>query len=128
MRLIKTQVFHIGTKIPYAEWPELVHRYLREQGLSSGKFLYYFMNLWHSPEFKQEYASACGCGRLAKDLPAIGAPRAHHNADGTEVHDLFISNIDTDGGCSEEQRCREEQSFYLFHLCFHFVFYFVFVL
>ena len=104
MRLIKTQVFQIGKKIPYSEWPGIVHRYLREQGLSSGKFLYYFMDLWYSPEFKQEYGiGAYGCDRLAKDLPAIGAPREHNDSDNSGVHDLFISNIDTNGSCSEAQ-------------------------
>ena len=39
MRLLKTWVFQIETKIPYSEWPEIVHRYLREQGLTCEKFL-----------------------------------------------------------------------------------------
>ena len=103
MRLIKTQVFQIGKKIPYSEWPEIVHRYLREQGLTSRKFLYYFMDLRHWTGFAGDEISAYGCSRLAKDLPAIGVPREHNDSDSSGVHDLFISNIDTEGGCTEGQ-------------------------
>ena len=92
MRLIKTQSFSIGTKIPYSEWPAIVHRYLQEQGLFCGKFLYYFMNVRFSSESKKVY----GCNRLSKDLPTIGVPREYDEK-------LFLSNIDTEDGCTEEQ-------------------------
>lgn len=63
------------------------------------------MDLWYSPEFKKEYGiGAYGCDRLAKDLPAIGAPREHYDdSDKSGPQELYISNIDTDGGCSEGQ-------------------------
>ena len=103
MRLLKIWVFQIGTKIPYSEWPEIVHRYLREQGLTCGKFLYYFKDLWYPPEYRKAAKIGMGCERLFKDLPAIGAPREYDDEAGSGRHDLFLSNIDTGGGCSEAQ-------------------------
>lgn len=103
MRLLKTWVFQIGTKIPYSEWPEIIHRYLREQGLTCGKFLYYFRDHWYPPEYRKAAKVSVGCDRLFKDLPTIGAPREYQSSGASGQHDLFLSNIDTGDGCSEAQ-------------------------
>ena len=103
MRLIKKQSFSIGTKIPYSEWPEIVHRYLQEQGLTSGKFLYYFSDLWYPPEYRKAAKIGVGCERLAKDLPVIGTPREYDDSGFTGLHDSFLSNIDTENSCTEGQ-------------------------
>lgn len=90
MRVIKTKNYFIRGKIPYSQWPELIHRYMSEQGLTSRKFLYYFQG------FRPDE-----CLRLVKDLPEIGTPR-EFNEEGY-YHDYFLTNIDTGDGCSESQ-------------------------
>lgn len=101
MRVVKTMMFWVGKAIPYSDWPEIVHQFLRERGLSCGKFLYYFENLCslHLDE-EQENKAKKGLDRLYKDLPEIGAPRTREEH---RVRKFFISNIDTRGGCTEDQ-------------------------
>lgn len=91
MRVIKKRNYYIRGKIPYSQWPELIHRYMHEQGLTNQKFLYCFSNL----------TNPAGCLRLVKDLPEIGSPREFYE-DG-QYREFFLTNIDTDNGCSEAQ-------------------------
>ena len=91
MRVIKKKNYFIGGKIPYSQWPELIHRYMSEQGLTSQKFLYHFSDL----------VSPQGCSRLMKDLPEIGTFR-EFDEEGW-FHTYILTNIDTEDGCSEAQ-------------------------
>lgn len=91
MRVIKNKTFLIGGKIPYSEWPELIHRFMCGQSLTSKKFLYYFSDL----------LILNGCSRLVKDLPEIGGPREYN--DGRTYKEYIITNIDTGNGCTETQ-------------------------
>ncbi len=105
MRIIQKRNYWIGTKIPYSQWPELIHRYLLEQGLSSQKFLYYFDDIVSPWMAKAEDGTPDynhGCMRLIRDLPEIGLPREIW-ARKTGLHHFFLSNIDTNEGCSESQ-------------------------
>ncbi|MBQ7850490.1 MAG: hypothetical protein IJ343_12250 [Clostridia bacterium] len=70
MRVIRAYRFRIGTKIPFGQWPEIVHRYLEEQGLSSRRFLYRFSEYVHEPEVQPK-----AYGRLKRDCPEIGEAR-----------------------------------------------------
>ena len=57
MRVIKKRNYYIRGKIPYSQWPELIHRYMHEQGLTSRKFLYCFY----------DFSKPASCLRLMKD-------------------------------------------------------------
>ena len=100
MRLIRKQMYSMGVKVPYFEWPEIIHSFLQEQGLTSHRFLYYFKDLTMPAEWQSRYGH--GCERLAKALPEIGTPR-EYNPDDESCHDIFLSNIDIETGCSEQQ-------------------------
>ena len=63
MRLIQHDTFLIKSKPPFSEWPGIVHRFLEEQGLSYGKFYYFF-----------DEQSLKGCPRAVKDCPSLGEP------------------------------------------------------
>ena len=63
MRLIRTDSFYIKSKPPFSEWPQIVHQFFREQGLSWGKFYYFFEEL-----------SLKACPRAVKDCPGLGEP------------------------------------------------------
>lgn len=90
MRVIKKKNFFIGGKIPYSQWPELIHRYMSEQGLTSRKFLYHF-SCFQAADFS----------RLMKDLPEIGTPREVYEEG--KIREFVLTNIDTGVGCTEAQ-------------------------
>lgn len=102
MRLIKTYRFFIGTKIPFSEWPDLVHRFLAEQGLHSGRFFYYFEEgLYGTPEENQRRLeareSAGPCAKALRDCPEFGEMRP-----GRDGRSLWLSNLDTGTPFREE--------------------------
>ena len=67
MRTIRKYTFNIGSKIPFSQWPEIVHRFLEENGLAYQRFLYHFMDDVVEPQVIPK-----ACERLQKDCPAIG--------------------------------------------------------
>lgn len=67
MRVIQQYRFYIKTKICFAQWPEIVHRFLEENGLTYRRFLYHFSDLVHELE-----ACPKAFNRLRKDCPEIG--------------------------------------------------------
>lgn len=67
MRVIRRYRFEIGTKIPFVQWPEIVHRFLVENGLTYQRFLYHFTDNVFEPQ-----ACPKACERLQKDCPEIG--------------------------------------------------------
>ena len=42
MRVIKKYRFQIGTKIPFADWPAIIHQFMDENDLTNEVFLYNF--------------------------------------------------------------------------------------
>lgn len=54
MRVIEYCDFNIKTKIPFSDWTNIVHTYLRELGLSYKEFYYYF-GVSVSKDDKEEY-------------------------------------------------------------------------
>ena len=67
MRVIRRYSFNIGAKVPFAQWPEIVHRFLAENGLTYQRFLYHFTDNVFEPQ-----ACPKACERLQKDCPEIG--------------------------------------------------------
>lgn len=108
MRLIRHWYYSMGTKPPFSEWPELVHRFLDRQGLSSGAFLYCFSDAfsyytqWNPALLEQEIA-ASGCKRAWKACPGFGEPRMIPGRQYGQMDELVLSNIDTGGGCTEAE-------------------------
>lgn len=88
MLAIQTYRFLIGTKVPFFDCPGIIQVFLREQGLSCGRFLYYF----HDND---------NLGRIAKDCPHIGPMRMRWDISGGEH--WYLSNIGEDTGCTEEE-------------------------
>ena len=103
MRLIKNYGFNIGTKIPFSEWAEIVHRFLSENRLSHHTFLYHFEDLIIYRKITDGFdIPECGCKKLLNDCPSLGEIR-HHNGKGHPQSDyVWLSNIDTENGFSEE--------------------------
>lgn len=85
MRYIKTYRFEIRAKIPFSEWAEIVHRFLEENGLHSGAFLYY-LEQWINPE--QNSRSACEAA--IKDCPSFGTIHYLQDDIGTRA---YLSNL-----------------------------------
>lgn len=84
MRLLQHDSFSIKSKPPFSEWPQIVHRFLEEQGLRYGKF-YYFFN-----EFSPK-----GCPRAVRDCPGLGEPIHIHGRPYGLADTWVLSNIHT---------------------------------
>lgn len=97
MRVIRRYQFHIKAKIPFAQWPDIVHQFLLENGLTYQRFLYHFSDYVHEPEVRPK-----ACARLQKDCPEIGESRLVPTAvDG--LSEWVLTNIDGKGDFREEQ-------------------------
>lgn len=90
MHLIQTDSFYIKSKPPFSEWSQIVHRFLEEQGLSCGKFYYFF------EEFSQK-----GCPRAVKDCPSLGQPELVNGRSYGMTDTWVLSNIHTPTACTE---------------------------
>ena len=101
MRVIQTCTFKIGTKIPYSEYPAIVHRFFEEQNLVSNRFLYYFDELIHFNKTYEETLAAGSCAKAVKDCPELGKIRLFDGTDYERFQSLFVSNIDTETDCTE---------------------------
>ena len=102
MRLIQNYIFKIGTKIPYSQWPELVHQFLQENNLSSYHFLYYFDNYIDGGETKDGAFPSCGCTKILKDCPALGQIRHSEAIPHYLSEYIWLSNIDNKEPFAEE--------------------------
>ncbi len=91
MRLIQHDTFILKSKPPFSEWPQIVHRFLEEQGLSYGKFYYFF-----------EEQSLKGCPRAVKDCPSLGQPVQINGGSYGFFDTWVLSNIHTPTACTEE--------------------------
>lgn len=96
MRVIKSCTFKIGTKIPYSEYPAIVHRFLEDQNLVSNRFLYYFDELIPYNKTYEETLPTGSCAKALKDCPALGQTRLYN-----DLELLYLTNIDIDTGCTE---------------------------
>ena len=97
MRVLHFYRFHYGTKLPFSEIPDRIHRFLSSQGLKSGRFMYFFEDIASfSPSEKTEEGAKCvfsthGCERIRKDCPELGSVRTR-----TAGYDRysFLTNLD----------------------------------
>lgn len=101
MRLIKHYYFHIGTKIPFSEWPEIAHRFLSDQGLTSHRFLYYFDDLLFGEETLETAIMDRACAKILKDCPSLGQIRFHNGSAYNTSDILWLSNIDRPDSISD---------------------------
>lgn len=102
MRLIMN--YFISTKIPYSEWPGLVHTFLQKQGLSSKRFMYYFEDHFYffkdhpdtdeNSEGYQKSLAQCGCSKLLQDCPDLGPIRVRSGKENGTFEIAYLSNID----------------------------------
>lgn len=94
MRLIMN--YFISTKVPYSEWPEIVHTFLQKQGLSNKRFLYYFETLLGSdPDsdgYRKEFERG-GCSRMLKDCPELGPMKIWSGEKYGHFDHAYLSNI-----------------------------------
>lgn len=90
MRLIQHDSFYIKSKPPFSEWPQIIHQFLQEQGLSYGKFYYFF----------EEY-SLKGSPRAVKDCPSLGQPEQISGRAYGITDTWVLSNIHTPTACTE---------------------------
>ena len=70
MRLIQHYIFNIKTKVPFSEWPEIVHRFMYENHLTSHRFLYFFEDILSDNEAKDEALPRSSCAKILKDCPS----------------------------------------------------------
>lgn len=98
MRVIRRYRFEIGTKVPFAQWPEIVHRFLAESGLTYHRFLYHFSDMTGEGRLSQ------ACVRLQRDCPAIGESRIAwtEKTDSSTLITHVLTNMDTQADFAEE--------------------------
>lgn len=101
MRVIKSYRFSIGTKIPYWQWPEIVHHFLETNQLTSSRFLYHFTSYVTDTDLS-EPRKKTGCEKLLKDCPSLGAIRFHNGAAHRQSDVFWLSNMDNDEAFPEE--------------------------
>ena len=101
MRLVKHYTFNIKTKIPFSEWPEIVHRFLSENHLTSHRFLYYFEDILSINQTKDEALPRSSCAKILKDCPSLGEIRYHNGRSHNRSDRLWLSNIDRSDDFSE---------------------------
>ena len=104
MRVIDNYKFYYGTKIPFSEIPDYIHRFFSDQGLNSNRFMYYFEDLEHfrssekgiypEPERAESIFATHGCERILKDCPELGNIRYYHGE--YNNHISFLTNLDGD--------------------------------
>ena len=96
MRAIKTWRFNIKTKIPFSEWPTIVHTFMDECNISYSRYMYYFDAFADISGSIAYLSDRCGCRRILKDLPSLGEIRYHSYA-----KSFWLSNIDEISTVSE---------------------------
>lgn len=101
MRLINRYCFSIGTKIPYSDWPEIVHQYLDRQGLSFHRFMYHFKDLFNFYETVDEKWSHGSCAKAVRDCPALGDIHFLNSSAYGSFDALWLGNIDSETACTE---------------------------
>ncbi|MBE6985906.1 MAG: hypothetical protein E7433_00570 [Ruminococcaceae bacterium] len=102
MRVIQTYTFKMSPKMPYSDYPAIARRFLEEQNLTSHRFMYFFDELIiRSIKTAEETLASGSCAKAVKDCPALGEIRFFDGElyGGSSL--LFLSNIDTDTGCTE---------------------------
>ena len=95
MRVIKKYRFQIGTKIPFADWPAIIHQFMDENDLTNEVFLYNFESSVPYDKTPDEMTAKCGCAKLLKDLPELGTLCFDRDT-------FRISNIDGGGITSDK--------------------------
>lgn len=102
MRVIQTYTFKMSPKTPYSDYPAIAHRFLEEQHLTSHRFLYFFDELIHHyMKTAEETLTSGSCAKAVKDCSALGEMRFFDGKPYGTSQLLFLSNIDTDNGCTE---------------------------
>ena len=102
MRVIQSYTFKLSPKIPFSDCPDIVHRFLEEQKLTSNRFLYFFDELIHHSIKPLEDALVSGsCAKAVKDCPALGEIRFYNGDSYGGYPKLFLSNIDRETACTE---------------------------
>ena len=101
MRVIDTYTFYYGTKIPFSEIPDRIHRFFADQGLKSERFMYYFEDIAQyepadedaqNTEALKCVSSTHGCERILKDCPELGDIRFKQNPYRDRFS--FLTNLD----------------------------------
>ena len=101
MRLVQHYIFNIKTKVPFSEWPEIVHRFMCENHLTSHRFLYFFEDILNDNETKDEALPRSSCAKILKDCPSLGEIRYHNGRSHNRSDILWLSNIDRSDDFSE---------------------------
>lgn len=101
MRVIQTYAFKMSPKTPYSDYPAIARRFLEEQNLTSHRFLYFFDELISYRKTAEETLSSGSCAKAVRDCPALGKIRFFDGKSYGASPLLFLSNIDTDTGCTE---------------------------
>lgn len=125
MRVINIFSFETANKVKFSELPAIVHRFLDEQGLCSGRFLYYlesfdykelaqrqkamlgFMDKFQREDFDKQiekylkYPWGSPCARAVKDCPKLGPVRSLTPPEKNDLKTLYVSNILDPTDCTE---------------------------
>ena len=101
MRPINPYCFSIGTKIPYSDWPEIVHQYLDRPGISFRRFMYHFKDLFNFYETVDEKWSHGSCAKAVRDCPAPGEIHFLNGSAYGTLDALWLGNIDSETACTE---------------------------
>lgn len=97
MRVIQTYTFRLSAKVPFSDYPTIVHRFLEDQKLVSHRFLYYFDELVDQKEFAEKLSTG-SCAKAVRDCPTLGEIRINKSG---AYPKFFLSNIDHNTGCIE---------------------------
>jgi len=94
MRIIKNYFFNLSTKVPFSDQPDIIHRFLDENNLSSNRFLYFFEDIVTCATTIGTPPPECGCARLLKDCPSLGPARFYSGKAHGRFDTVYLSNID----------------------------------
>lgn len=103
MRLIKTWMFDINGRTPKTVWIELIQRFLRENGLTSHRFLYLIDEMLFDYTIEEALTNG-GCAKIRKACPALDEIRVLRGRAMGAFDHLWISNVDR-----EDDRFTAEQ-------------------
>ncbi len=93
MRAFQVYRFLIPAKVPFATWPEIAQQFFRQQGLSYGRFHYYFEEL-HIDGYRN------GCELAAKENPCLGPVKLREASQSNWFH-CVLTNMYAEPGCQE---------------------------
>lgn len=95
MRLIKRYLFPLNGRTSWTVWIEIIQQFLRENQLTSHRFLYHFEETLFNGSI-EECLPGCGCAKLRKECPALDELRIFRGREKGVFDSFWMTNVDLD--------------------------------